>query len=54
MPQSSRKRQRLAVALEEIDRQRRLLEWIDNPDPLAMLEAADDDAPCPPAADTYR
>jgi hypothetical protein len=54
MPQSHRHRQRLACLLEEIDRKRRLLEWLENPDPLAMLQETDDDLPHAPAADPYR
>jgi hypothetical protein len=54
MPQSHRHRQRLSCLLEEIDRKRRLLEWLENPDPLAMLQDVDDDLPHAPAADPYR
>jgi hypothetical protein len=54
MLQSHRNRQRHACLLEEIDRKRRLLEWIENPDPLAMLQDVDDDLQRTPAADPYR
>lgn len=54
MPNTLRKRQRLAVAQEEINRRRELLQWLEAPNPRELLEQTDDDLPHAPAADPYR
>jgi hypothetical protein len=44
----SRKRQRLALQLEQLHHERKLLRWIDSPNPAELLDLSEEPPPAAP------